>query len=116
MPKPQTEFYDRASGCQFRVTWMNEQHYREGTAFLRQLTGGNYVQRSDGVDHYIMETRQQLEAALAFQTETGREGEAVTGGHAGHLSRSAPKPRSSVCRGEPDAADAIMDRTEPSSG
>jgi hypothetical protein len=67
MPKLQTEFYDRASGCYFRVTWANGQHYREGTAFLRRLTGGNYVQRPDGVDHYIMETPQQREAALAFK-------------------------------------------------
>ena len=69
MPKLQTEFYDRASGCQFRVTWMSEQHYREGKAFLDQLTGGSFgrVPEPDGPDFYILETRQQLEAALGFK-------------------------------------------------
>ena len=64
------DFYDYRTGVVFTLRWRNEEEYRQGKAFLKELLGpegGVGVDEPDRVPSYYLENEQQFDALMEFR-------------------------------------------------
>jgi hypothetical protein len=64
------DFYQYSTGVLFTLRWRNEDEYRQGQAFLKELLGpegGVGVDEPGRVPSYYLENEQQFDALLDFR-------------------------------------------------
>jgi hypothetical protein len=64
------DFYDYRTGVLFTLRWRNEDKYRRGQAFLKELLGpegGVGVDEPGRVPSYYLKTEQQFDALMDFR-------------------------------------------------
>lgn len=64
------EIYTPPHGVRMVISWANEEEYRLGQAFLKNLAGPCGESTFDpGIEFYYLETKQQLDALYDFRRD-----------------------------------------------